>query len=711
MKAAVEHRFTGPTNTYLPLAATPSYDPTKTNLGGLIQQRTGPAGEDKFVGPMPIGQARPMEAAVAIPVFFPFAIPAGPDLHWVFLADNAAVAATRRVVLYSYQPSTSTWSWRGFVTLNFPGTGNKTVRGLRATLDRHTSGTASASGTTVTGVGTAWQTDRIASGARIGFGSTDPNQITTWYEISSIGSNTGITLTGSAGTIPNGPYVIEEIRLITTVTSSTADQGGLYVAKGLNPSTFTPAGTTIASATTTDNLQAVYWLADASTVTNTTAAGVAIEDKVNASTQNVYVINGAATTCKIFKYNVRAPLTGLSAGKTTAAYVTQTGNQTVTGNISQNNNGRVGTLTHGPGANVPSLYFVTATRVYRAALADIQLNSTTYIADSMSEIPPGSTTTYPVGAFSSIEIMQSIDRLIICATGATSSRSYVTRYSSNADPFDHIFLIDTRQLDQSSSSSELPSLPSINASAYSCWSEGGVTYLARHSSSAAGNAVYAVPLSAHWTYASSTATEPPCAITPKMETPAADRLVRLCVNDQQVIGGDSLGVPAEAIRLFVRTEGIDDDSGTWLPVNRVGDLTAITPSGEIQVRIEFRMLGFHALPARVFSVSVIYDTDDFLPAELEWNLSDSDDDGTVGFTQLEPFGATPTFTIRYFRSDTDNLVFVQDSTSTTNGVFEYWDGSAWVAGIGPDTAGTRRRFRPTSGLPAATTLYAKLSVS
>jgi hypothetical protein len=107
----------------------------------------------------------------------------------------------------------------------------------------------------VTGSGTVFTDERIAVGARIGFGSTDPTQISTWYVISAISDNITITISSSAGTINAGSsYVIEELRFAITATNATAANGGLHLVKGVNYSDFTTIGsTTIPAATTTDS--------------------------------------------------------------------------------------------------------------------------------------------------------------------------------------------------------------------------------------------------------------------------------------------------------------------------------------------------------------------------------------------------------------------------------------------------------------------------
>jgi len=75
---------------------------------------------------------------------------------------------------------------------------------------RYTTGTASTSGTAVTGGGgAAWVTAEIAAGDKIHFGSASQRSLSaTWYTVQSVGGETSITLTSSAGTIGAGVYTI-----------------------------------------------------------------------------------------------------------------------------------------------------------------------------------------------------------------------------------------------------------------------------------------------------------------------------------------------------------------------------------------------------------------------------------------------------------------------------------------------------------------------
>ena len=188
------------------------------------------------------------------------------NIYWVFTATSAGVATTRTISLTEFDASTSTLTFKGFITLS--GTtiaGNKTVRSLRAMVYKHTTGTVSTSGssTTISGSGTGFTDERIAVGARIGFGTTDPTAVTTWYEITAITDNTTLTINSPVTVSAGTSYVIEEIRIALACTNATLINGGIHYIKGLQHGTFTIGGTTITEATTVDNIRASYLLTDA----------------------------------------------------------------------------------------------------------------------------------------------------------------------------------------------------------------------------------------------------------------------------------------------------------------------------------------------------------------------------------------------------------------------------------------------------------------
>lgn len=196
-----------------------------------------------------------------------------------------------------------------------------------------------------------------------------------------------------------------------------------------------------------------------------------------------------------------------------------------------------------------------------------------------------------------------------------------------------------------------------------------------------------------------------------MSTPNCSKYYRVFANSEKLIGGDVLGAAPEPYRLSYRTSGISDNSGSWTAVGDDGDLSGVGAASYIQFRVEYRVVGNIMLPNRLYNLAVAYESSDNLPGFLEWNINDSStSDGTLGFTQTDLNGGSFGLQIDYFREDTDANVLSQTSAGSSNGVFEYWNGSAWTAGISSDSVGLRRRFRPTAGLPSGVNVYAKIKV-
>lgn len=712
MKAAIEQVFNG---SLAQVAIGGAYDATKINRGkhtGQFNLGSGP--NDKFVGPCPAGVANLAESSLAIQSQFVHPVKVSDDLFWIFGADAAAAAATRRVQLWTWVPSTNAYTFVGAITCTFPTATVHTVRGMRAILENYAIGTVGVSGTAVTGSGTAFLTQCV--GSRIGFGSTDPNAITTWYQISAIGSDTGLTLASSAGTIAAGtPYVIQDLMIVQATTNATATNGGLFVTKGLRFEDFQNPATAIPAATTVDKIKATYWLKDAATVTNTAIGGCALGDRDNWSQQYVYATNGAATTLVLYRYNIRAALT-LTAGAATLAGsdIVVTGSQAVTGNVSQANNGRVATLAHGPGAGVPSLYMFTASRILRAPLSAIVGGSTTFVADSMSEVTPGgSNTNIATTTFTSMDVAGSLDKLVITA-GANTGTIYITDYYTGGQQIDRRACCTTTQLPSASRDTDSPIfVHNVFGHTPFVWVEDGWLFYVytQAATPATINALTVYPLAADWEFQADVSNRIVCPKITLGATPA--KLYRVVTQNVCNIGDSTMGVSPDAYRLQVRTSGIDDNSGAWTDVPADGDLSGLGTPSAIQFAFLFRTAGVIMLPARILSLALIYETEDALPSQYRWNFGDFNAaNGTFAWIQTALFGATPgTHTINIYRADTDALVLTQASTGTTNGTFEYWNGTAWDSGIASDTVGRRRRFVPTASLPGGVDLYAKLTVA
>lgn len=709
MKAAIEQVFNGS----IPTTKLTAYDKTRTNLGDLTGQfdvNSG-AADGLFVGPHPPAVGYFGESALAMPSQFIHPIQVAPDLWWIFGTDLATAAATRRVQLWTWIPSTNTVSLFGAVTLTFPTATAHTVRGFRAILTNITTGTVAVSGTAVTGTGTAFLTG-ISVGSRIGFGSTDPNAISTWYTISATGSATSITLASAAATFAAGtPYVIQDLMFVTTTTNATTTNGGLYVVKGLEPSIFTVPATTIPAATTVDKIRAVYWLRDAATLTNTVAGGSAIEDFSSLTSQFVYVTNGASTSLQIYKYNFRAALTLSGGGATlSGGDLVITGAATVTGNVLQQNNGRIAVLNHGPGAGVSSLYLLTSTRVCRVPVSAITAGSTTFVADTMAEVTPGGASTNAVtSSFLAFDVVSTIDRLLIVPASGTGTL-YTTQYNTAGAQFERRSCHLTHQMNSSARDLDAPAYPHfVGNNSLNVWVENGVLFCICPTVTATLNQMFVYPYAADYVYGLPAGRVVTAAIS---LGGVASKLWRVAVNAVSLVGDETMGVPTDAFRLKYRVSGITDNSGTWLPVPTNGDLSGLATPAEIQFCFEFRTQGLVMMPARILSLALVYETFDDLPSQYMWNFADfSSANGTFAWIQTATFAAITTHTIEIYRADTNQLVLTQTSNTSTNGVFQYWTGSVWSNGLGPNTINTRRRFVPSGSLPGGIDLYAKVTVA
>lgn len=657
----------------------PIYSSTTISMGSLMRLKTGATVVENYIGPFQIGLARPFETSTSIPISHLHVVDYSNDIQWVFGSDNATAAHARRISFFEYNKPLSQYSWKGFINIT-PGTAAtaNTVRGFRVLYQPYTIGTVTVSGTGVTGTDTAWVTNQICNGSRIGFGSSAATDITVWYEISAVTSNTAITLSSSAGT-SGSPinYIIEDLKLAIVTTNATLTNGGLFLVKGLRYETFAVNGTTITSATT-DNQRAVYWLADTNPLTNTAGAGIALEefneDGNGWTNQPCYILD---TNTRVYKYNLRAPLTGLVGGKNLTSLILSSGTQSITGTLSQNNNGRIGRLQHGPGANVLSLYWVTTTRIFRAAISGITNNSTTYQSDAMVEIPPGSTSTFAAtGALNNVEIMSNIDRLCILSTHAAGIRSYISQYRADSGQMDLVFLGDTKQIDQSLADSDATPFPNTQSVTFGAWSENGYMHFVRQGTTAIISQLYSVPIAAHWSY---TNTSNQRVITPKMSTTNATTYYRAYVNSEQSVGSETLGMQSESYRLYARTSGIDDNSGSWTLLDDKGSLTAMIPSDYIQFMIEFKTISFTCIPGRIHNICVVYE-DDATDSHYQPSVVNSDAlNKRFAWRFSTAFGTTvPNLEVKLYDAVSGGIL-VTDTTDSPVGTFEKStnDGGAW----------------------------------
>lgn len=676
-----------------------TYNKDQLGLGSLMVRRNDAGNAGKWLGPGAISIARIYETNTSNAPGFVHVIPWSSSIDWVFFADNSAAGTTRRLIFYEFDKVNWTWTYKGFITNTMPTATNYTVRAMRMTYDKHTAGTVAVSGTGVTGTGTTWLTDTACAGNRIGFGSTDPTQITTWYEIASLTSDTVLTLTTSAGTIAGGtPYVIEDLRCVQATTNATTTNGGLCVTKGLQYALFTTTGNTVSAATTVDNQRAVYWLADAATVTNITAGGIVLEPATSKASQICWVTDGT-TSIKLFKYNLRAALTGLAAGKSTSAWLLASAAQAVTGTATQSNNGRYAVASHGPGNGLACGYLTTSTRIYRTVALATITNGGNWQADAMTEVPPGGTVTFAAtAALNNIEYAATLDRFLVASTSGSGLRcAYLTQYRTDGGQMDHILLGDTKQIDQSTVDPTTTPHLTTTGSAFSFWVEGGLCYAVRLAGAVSTSIAYVWPLGADWAYAGVTGQR---VILPSLTVSNVNKFGRVFFAHAEQLGGSNLGLPTEPLRIYYRTSGIADNSGAWTLVDDTGDLSAVAVASEIQFLVEFRVMGFLGIPSRLYAVCLTYDdtsTDSHYQPSVGVSSTTSK---RFAWRHAVAFGGNvPALRIRLYDAVLGTLL-LDDNTDTPTGTWERSTngGSSWSAWSTADKSNetTYLRYTPAS---------------
>lgn len=699
-RLSIEQLVTTPsTLNYLSESA---YDSTKWNLGKGLVYNAGATAIDKYIAP-DFQAIRPLEESTPFAVVQTFAYNLSSTICYIFGIENLTTAvATRRVALWELNRKTGARSWKGFITLTLGSATAHTVRDFKIDVKNESTGTVSTIGTALTGVGTAFATNKVAVGARIGFGSTDPAQITTWYRISARTSDTVLTLGTSPGNISAGTaYVIQEFRPIYTATNATTTNGGVHYAKGVSIEDFTGAGTTIALAVGTDDVKAVYWLKDAAVVTNLVAAGAAA-DFANATptSLNLYVLNlTSAGNYKVFKYNIRAALT-VASGISTSAWLLTTADQAVTGTGSQNANLAIANASHGLGSGVNSLYFVTTTRLYRAAVANITSANATWQSDVIAEIPPGGTSTYAAtSVLSTVEYIPSIDAFIVGTTHAGGVVSYVTQYVASGAQFQKAFGRNFLYLEQSTKDSDAPTIFSNQATVCS-FNDAGANriFCVKQGTTVSTNQIYIMSFGADWDYA---ATSQGRLISPEITTTNASKYYRVFVNQVRYLGDTQLGKTSEAFRIYARTANITTDATTgWTLIDETNDLSSFAGASSIQFAVEFRTIGEVCVPARVLGINLSYE-DTSTDSHYAVSVAKSSLASKIfAFWFKTAFGGTvPTLQITLYDADTGGVLLTDDSATPTLGTWEKTtDGTSWTAYNTTDRANTTTwvRYTPTS---------------
>ena len=786
MKVLAEHIFSSSVS-----PITGSYNSNLTLAGNLITQYSGSASTDTYISSVKSAIANQFELAGAT-YHMPHVIPRPNGIFWIIVASNASAGVTRNIGLYEFNSNSGNIFWRGFITLS--GTtfnGSKTIRGIRGFLYSHTTGTVGTSGTssTITGTSTQFNTEGISVGSRIGFGSSNPSDISTWYDITAINSDTELVIAAPVNITPGTNYIIEEMRILIGASNATVANGGTFLIKGINYGTFTFGGTVIPEATTVDNIRASYLLRSKEPATftvtiaspgvftstshgfsandpicftttgtiptgilitgvyfvsatgltantfrisatpggasiNLTGAqsgvhtvysakiaapiGLASDEQIDTTTHTVYVPGLETTTLiRISKLNIRAPLT-VTDGYTTSATELTTGTNIITGTAGIINNSRLFTVNHGTASGIKSVWIVTTTRIYRCTVSDITDGSTSYLSDYMIEIPPGtSSTNLLLNAMSQIDYSSTLDRLLIPTT-TNRLGIYCGEYDTTGlIPFERIFGGNINRI-RTSATNQGAADGFFATALYTIWSDSGYLFASTGGTTTGTNLLHVIPIGIESTYADYSNQK---IITPEIATPNCIQFNKVYVQNTVYRGTYDLGFQEEPYRIYYRTSGISDNSGTWYELPQSGDISNIAPANSIQFAITLGIMGMTCIPARIFSIGCTYE-DSSQDYHYEPSLTKSSaQNSSIAWKQIARwYGNIPDMRIRLFNDATGFAVIDDTVNLSASGTWQYsTDGNTWLSWDNTqDTVGNYIRYVGTS-LPSGITVRAILT--
>lgn len=653
---AIEHVFDDVPENY---EYSVSYDPDVTNIGSGMVQLEDELG--KWVGPQPLASYAAGFYSGAIPAKVIFALKYNSYIDYIFTASYNTSALRRPIGLFKFNRNTLKYSFVGRVNLTFTSN-TAVINGISANVVTSSAGTVSVSGTSVTGTNTFFQTHRISTGARIGFGSTNPNSITTWYEISSISSNTGITLNSSAGTMSNVSYVIEEIQIFLGISGVNP---GIHIVKGIHEGVFSLSSGTVINYVTTDNTRGMVALVDnSSSISN--LMGLSVDSFENYTTQYGYCINNLG---QIWQFNLRASLTINVNGVSTSAYISNTANPNL--NIVWHDCMAIATTNHGVGKNDKSLYFVASSRVYRFSLKNIISPSAFYV-DAMIEILPYNSLSYNISSPGSlISIVYDSFSDYFYLGGA--SKFYRTKFKTEAKYMDLAFGLNDNILDNQNVLEEY--VPKFQVASYSPSTvvDGIIYYLYCHTATTTDNVLYAISTKGNYDIGNNSV-----IITPKLSTPNCLSYNCVYFNDRCLLGGNIFGTSTELIELYYRTEGIDNNSGNWTLV-KYGDLSDIQPSNFIQFMLKFKIFGSFCVPARVYSLGLTYKDNEDDPLFCKFFYKGNVKDQYYWKFLNSYNGILPNLEIIIYDTGSSNII-LKDNSVAPNGNFDYSinGGTSWT---------------------------------
>jgi hypothetical protein len=161
-----------------------NYDSTKTVLGPDIYQFSGSSPYDYYIGPNQTA-FRDITQDTGVSNWGDIdAVTYSGDTQWVFVLKGFSTSvSTTDIAMYEFNKTNFTYNYVGAISCTGVDTAARIQQGIKSDISYYTGGTVEVNGTSVSGTSTDWMGNRIPIGAKIGFGSSDPDDISTWYRI------------------------------------------------------------------------------------------------------------------------------------------------------------------------------------------------------------------------------------------------------------------------------------------------------------------------------------------------------------------------------------------------------------------------------------------------------------------------------------------------------------------------------------------------
>lgn len=736
-----------------PTGSVKSYNTSSILLGNLINKYTDISGSNYF-SPLeyqyikPIIQSQPVADSV-LSIGHINALKYNDNIDYVFMLDRMFNGFQRRIAFAAFDKSKNQWINQGSInfsasftpTPQFTGFGSQVAAYLRT----YTSGSVQVNGVGVTGSGTNWATNRIFQGSRIAFGTTSSLNVTNWYEIADVPTETNLRLLEPLVPIPSHsagtPYLIEELKVIAPLGFTVGNFNGLLVINGLHAGTFANTRPLLYqySSSADDRKQGYFLIRDAlpsSSIYSGSLNAVAFEpNPISPSEHYAYMsfgnLGGGVAQFGYQKYNISRPVSASTflSGAISESFVLRTGNYIDTGNTGLNMD--LVTTNHGPGSGslciYHSFYARTGLRMFCIPIKTTTLNSgsTNYIQSYMLDVQAGGGVTRGTSGQSVTTYIPSLDKFLCTPTQvSTGVGARISLYKFTDGPLQDIrYGPYNTQVNNSPSSwiseKELPKHFIYNGDSFIFTAATDEMVYFMHQPAAVGTSsplsvsqtLFGVPIACDWEAAPNTKQ---WVTFPPIETPNAISYTTVYTKSPKFIGGDAFGYAPEQLVIYYRTSGIDDDSGKWIRLTSSGDLKDVPVASKIQFSIAFDVLGSFGLYNRLYGICLTYDKeqpDEHYQASLEEsNIANNE----IVWVQVKKWNSNiPNLKINIY-NNLNNSLLINDTTAVQNqGTFEYsedggityqaWDNTK-------DAIGNRIKYTANS-LPANTNVKIILNQS